>query len=174
MADPYLGEIELFGFGFAPHNYAFCAGQTIAIQQNAALFSLLGVNFGGNGTTTYMLPNLVSRFAGGNGSGPGLSPRHIGDTDGAQAVSLTTQEIPPHSHTMQEYLPDSGLVVTPTQNSAIGYINQGSIFASAAANATMNAAAISIAGGSVPHPNVQPFVGLNYSIALVGQFPSFS
>ena len=98
MADPFYGEVRAFGFSFAPVNWAFCAGQTIQVQQNAALFSIIGNRFGGNGTTNFMLPNLQGRAAMGAGTGPGLSSRNIGETLGTATETLTLAQIPAHSH----------------------------------------------------------------------------
>jgi len=177
MTDPYVGEIQIYGFSFAPYNWAFCAGQTIPIQQNTALFSLIGVIYGGNGTTNFMLPNMASRQACSSGQGPGLSARQVGETFGAFNVTLTQQELPTHNHNLVELTPPdpTALIETPTINAGYGYCGNSvaTPFGTGAAT-TMSPATIAPAGGGLPHANEQPFLALNYSIALYGTFPSFS
>lgn len=177
MSDPFLGEIDYFGFPFAPYKWATASGQTIPIQQNTSLFSLIGVNFGGNGTTTFALPNLASRQACGTGNGPGLTPRTIGETFGAFQVTLTNGELPQHNHLMPDYLPQDATTnsILPTGGAALSYGAQATVntFAAPGAPAPMNPGMITPTGQSLPHDNTQPYLGLSICIALSGTYPSF-
>src|SRR5687768_9561104 len=103
MTEPFIGQIQIFGFNFAPRGWAFCNGATLAIQQNTALFALLGTQYGGNGTTTFQLPNFVNRAGCTQGQGPALTPHSIGENFGSNSVTLTSQEMPAHTHPMQIY-----------------------------------------------------------------------
>jgi microcystin-dependent protein len=179
MTEPYIGQIEHFGFTFAPYQWATAAGQIIPIQQNTTLFSLIGTLYGGNGTTNFGLPNLASRQACGSGNGPGLSPRTLGETFGAFNVTVTNDQLPQHSHFMPDFFPADATanVVTPTTASALAYAGQGGVNCFAPPGNTqvaMNPMTISPAGSSMPHNNMQPFLGLNMCIALQGVFPAFS
>ena len=176
MTEPYLGEIQILGFSFAPYQWAFASGQLVPIQQNAALFSLIGTLYGGNGQTNFQLPNLASRQACGAGQGPGLTDRELGEPFGSFQVSLTNDEIPGHNHIMTEYVPTSAETVGPGVTSGIGIVESGNFTAFASTPGTavqMNPMMVQPAGSSIPHNNIQPYLGLNYSIALSGNFPSF-
>jgi microcystin-dependent protein len=176
MTEPYTGEIQIFGFSFAPYQWAFASGQLVPLQQNTALFSLIGTTYGGNGQSTFQLPNLAARQACGSGQGPGLTDRDVGETFGSFQVTLTNDQIPGHNHIMTEYVPTSAETVGPSPSSGIGVIESGNFtaFASVAgAAALMNPMMVQPAGSNIPHNNIQPCLGLNYSIALVGNFPSF-
>jgi microcystin-dependent protein len=171
MADPFLGEIRMFGFNFAPSGWAMCNGQLLSISQNTALFSLLGTFYGGNGVTTFALPNLQSSVAIHQGEGPGLSPYVIGQIGGSENVTLTQNQMPSHNHLVQcntgggnQASPASGYPAVESTGTSLDYSN--------AAGSTMNAAMIENAGGSQPHPNIQPFLVVNFCIALQGIFPS--
>jgi microcystin-dependent protein len=163
----FIGEITLVPYNFAPRNYAFCNGQILSIAQNTALFSLLGTTYGGNGQTTFALPDLRGRCAVSSGQGPGLSSYVLGEVTGSENVTLTANQMPAHNHSLGAVDDDSNsslvtnhlLANTPT-------------YATGAANATMNAGAIGLAGGSQPHANIQPLLTLNYCIALAGIYPS--
>lgn len=174
MADPYIGEVRIFGFNYAPYQWAACNGQLIPIQQNTALFSLLGTNFGGDGRTNFAIPNLASRAPCGQGSGPGLTPRTVGESFGAQQVSLLQSEIAPHNH---QGLPiwegGSGATPGPTPTSALSVSQNAQIFAVPTDTVAMSPMAIGVGGGSLPHNNQQPVLAVNYSISLAGVFPSF-
>jgi microcystin-dependent protein len=163
MSSPFLSEIRLVSFNFAPKGWALCNGQILSIQQNAALFSLLGTTFGGNGTQTFALPNLQGR-----------TPIHLGSgyaegqVGGEPAHTLLSTEIPAHIHQAQ------GVSTPASLEPAAGNVwaeSSGNPFA-ASANATMSAAALGQTGGSQPHNNLQPYLVLNYVIALQGIFPS--
>lgn len=177
MTEPFIGQIEYYGFTFAPNGWATASGQLIPLQQNPALFSLIGVAYGGNGTSNFALPNLASRQACGSGRGPGLTPRSAGDTFGEFNVTLTTQEMPGHNHQLPTYVPPDPAtqIVTPTQTSALAYSAQGtsSSFAAPGTGTIMNPLMVSPSGGNLPHSNTQPYIGLNVCIALGGAFPSF-
>ncbi|WP_428152138.1 phage tail protein [Brevundimonas sp.] len=179
MSDPYLGEVQIFGFSFAPRNWAFAAGQSVPLRQYSALYALYGTVFGGDGVTTFALPNLASRQACGQGQSPGNSRRQIGQTFGTPAVALTSAEMPFHNHGLNEYEPSdpTALTAVPTITSAIGIVGNGNFqaFAAVGAGATvMNPNAIGMSGNGTPHENRQPYLGLNYSVALTGVFPSFN
>ncbi|UZK69003.1 tail fiber protein [Sphingomonas sp. S1-29] len=177
MPQPFVGEIKICGFSFAPLNYMFCAGQLLPIRQYTALFSILGTNFGGDGVTNFALPNLQASVPIGAGQGPGLTMRSIGEVGGEPAVTLTTAEIPSHTHplsgaTLSPPNPDQN-VGAPAANTMFGVSAPGFAYSDAAAPlANMSPAAIAAAGGSQPHENRQPFVALNFVIAVQGIFPA--
>jgi microcystin-dependent protein len=175
MTEPFLGEIQVFGFPFAPSNWAFAAGQLLALRQFTSLFSLYGVNFGGDGVTTFSLPNLASRSTCGAGQGAGTPRRAIGQSFGSFNVSLTSAEMPMHNHSFSDYLPDGSLSATPAASSAVGYAaNEGFLaFAAPGTTVAFDTNAIGISGNGAAHANQQPFLGLTYAVALVGNFPSF-
>lgn len=179
MSAPYLGEIQLFGFNFNPRGWAFCNGATLPIQQNTALFSLITTTFGGNGTTTFQLPNFAGRTACGQGTGSGLSPRTAGETFGVNAVTLGATQMPSHSHTLNSYTqPDaSKRQNAPTSGSALtgASVSTTAVFAPPPGNTTLLATMLAPStGGGLPHGNQQPYLGINYCIALSGIYPSFS
>jgi microcystin-dependent protein len=171
MSEPFIGEVRVFGFNFSPRYWAFCNGQMMSIQQNAALFSILGTTYGGNGTTNFALPNLQGRVTMGPGQGPGLSVRSLGEMGGSDYESLTINEMPVHNHVQNCIAgpPPSGSG-TPASASGFG-LASGAAYA-AAANGTMNPAVIGNQGNGAPHNNLQPYLVLNFCIALVGYFPS--
>jgi microcystin-dependent protein len=169
MADPFVGEIRMFGGNFAPQGWALCNGQLLSISQNTALFSLLGTNFGGDGRTTFGLPDLRGRAPIHMGQGNGLTPRSIGYASGRETVALTTQECPPHSHIASGA---SGA----NQPSPVGNFwstdpNGNTAAYSTSANSVMSAGAVGTTGPTQPHDNMQPYLAVNYIIALAGVFP---
>src|SRR5204863_741685 len=168
-ADPLLGEILLVPYNFAPRGWAFCQGQILSISQNTALFSLLGTTYGGNGQTTFALPDLRGRCAISNGQGPGLSNYVLGEVTGTESVTLNSQQLPPHTHTVNA-VDDDATVGIPTAALPADLATKG--YSKAAPNTTMNPAMISGGGGNQPHTNIQPLLVLNYCIALSGVFPS--
>lgn len=172
MPDPFLGEIRLFGFNFAPVGWAMCQGQQLPISQNAALFSLLGVSYGGNGTTTFALPDLRARVPLSMGQGPGLSDYVIGQTGGSENVALVATQLPAHSHSV-----NASSTAAAADRPAGAVLGRASvnIYSSGPDGATvMNGGMIANTGGSQPHPNLQPFLTLNFCIALQGVYPSRS
>ncbi|WP_287595524.1 tail fiber protein [Thermomonas sp.] len=178
MTEPFIGEIQMFGFNFNPRYWAFCNGATLPISQNTALFSLLGTTYGGNGQSTFQLPNFAGRAGCEQGQGPGLTPRSLGETFGVDAVTLIGNQIPQHNHGINAYLPTD-----PTKRSGAPVANGGlsqpgttvnKPFNAGAPNATFAPNMISpSAGGGLPHQNQQPYLAVNFCIALQGVFPSF-
>ena len=173
MADQFIGEIRIFAGGFAPVGWAFCNGQLMTIIQNTALFALIGNIYGGDGKTTFGLPNLqgAAPLHVGSGQGVGLSPHFIGRTGGAQSVTLAAAEMPAHSHTAQAA--STGAQASPAGNSwaSAGFGRPPQYAASGAANVQMSLVAVTPAGGNLPHNNMPPYFCLNFIIALTGIFP---
>lgn len=168
MADPFVGEIRQFGFNFAPTGWAQCNGQLLPISQNTALFALLGTFYGGDGKSTFALPNLQGSTPLHQGQGQGLSERVIGEIGGSQTVTLLQSEMPFHTHTV------SGSVRPPTENDAANfYWGQVTNLYSATANPAQAMAFQGLAptGGSLPHNNMMPYLTVNFCIALQGVFP---
>jgi microcystin-dependent protein len=179
--DPFLGQINLLGCNFAPQGWALCQGQLLGIAQYTALFSLLGVNFGGNGTTTFALPDLRSRAPIGFGQGPGLSNYAIGQIGGTETVPINTSSYPAHSHTLFAAASPGttnapgGLIEAEGQTGGRGgTINLALYSASGTPTPLVSAALTAAAGGGQPHNNLQPYLALNFCIALQGIFPSRS
>jgi microcystin-dependent protein len=162
MADePFIGEIKLISFNFAPKGWAFCNGQLLAINQNLALFSIVGTTYGGDGRVSFALPNLQARTPLHVGNG-----FNLGQVGGELGHALTVNELPAHTHVLQG-VPKNGDTPVPS-----ALANANNLYSSAAPNATLNAASIANAGGSAPHENESPYLVLNFVIALVGIFPS--
>jgi microcystin-dependent protein len=172
VSDPFLGEVRTFGFLFAPYQWATCNGATLNITQNTTLYSLLGTAFGGNGTTNFQLPNLAARMLCSTGAGPGLTQRNMGKAFGELAVRLGSDEIPPHNHAVGVYQ-NGKRASAPTPDAGLSTSDLNSIYITEAKAAAVLLSPTSIGGGDTPHENRQPFLALNCSIALVGQFPSF-
>ncbi|AKF79208.1 Microcystin-dependent protein [Myxococcus fulvus] len=172
MSEPYIGEIRMFAGNFAPRGWAFCQGQILSIAQNTALFSILGTTYGGNGQTTFALPDLRGRYPMQPGQGPGLSPRTLGEQGGSETVTLISTQMPAHTHSLN-VSSQQGDTETPV-GTVLAADNAGAIFNYRAApiDGTMNPAAIGVAGGSQPHNNMSPFLCINFIIALEGIFPS--
>jgi microcystin-dependent protein len=170
---PWIGEIALVAFNFAPVGWAMCNGQILQISQNTALFSLLGTTYGGDGIRTFALPNLQSRVPLHFGQGTGLSPYVLGQVDGVESVNLQTAQMPAHTHS---YTPQattaSGGALSPAGALWAQSANQDTIYQKGASNTTMAAQTIGNTGGSQPHENRQPLLALNFVIALQGIFPS--
>jgi microcystin-dependent protein len=173
MADQFVAEIRIFPFNFAPTGWAFCNGQLLPISQNTALFSLLGTFYGGDGKSTFALPDLQDAAALFWGQGSGLSLYDLGQTGGSQTVTLLTTELPSHVHSVNAKV--AGGTANPT-GLVWGTSNAGKVAAlfyapAAASPVNLNPGALSIAGSSFPHNNMQPYLALNYCIALQGIFP---
>jgi microcystin-dependent protein len=172
---PILGCIFIFAGNFAPRGYALCQGQILSIQQNAALFSLLGTTYGGNGTSTFALPDLRGRAPIGTGAGPGLSPIVEGELGGTQTASILTSNLPAHNHALNASTA-SGSQPLPTGNLLASVIDsnagQSLAYVNTAGNTTMNPSAIGMAGSNIPLSIQNPFLGINYIIATQGIFPS--
>ena len=170
MSDKFVAEIRIFPFNFAPTGWAFCNGQLMPISQNTALFSLLGTTYGGDGKSTFALPDLQGSSPMQQGQGPGLSLRDLGELSGEQSVTLLVSEMPAHTHNVNAGATPNQL--TPVNNVwASGQKGFGSFYVPPPANAPMSVTATSIAGGSLPHNNMMPYLTLNFCIALQGIFP---
>ncbi|GAB2809487.1 phage tail protein [Ferruginibacter profundus] len=172
--DAYIAEIRVFGCNFAPKNWAQCNGQLLAIASNTALFSLLGITYGGNGTSTFALPNLQGQAAIGQGQGNGLTGYVIGETVGSANVSLLGNEMPAHAHPVNCFN-DAGTDPSPANNvlAASGTDSRANVLYSAntAAPVAMNFQQLANTGASAPHNNMSPYVAMNYCIALQGIYP---
>ncbi|MBR7801816.1 phage tail protein [Undibacterium fentianense] len=171
MADPFVAEIRIFPFNFAPRGWAWCDGQILSISQNTALFSLLGITYGGDGRTSFALPNLSGRAAIGSGQGPGLSERVLGDPVGQSTVTLTSAEIPSHNHTMQINNIAGNSTSPSGAGLAVGARGVPLFAPISGASGTMHASALAEAGGGQPHNNMQPYLTMNFAIAMQGVFP---
>lgn len=172
MADPFVAEIRIFPFYFAPTGWALCNGQILPISQNTALFSLLGTTYGGDGKSTFALPDLQGNAPMHPGQGQGLSLRDLGEIGGSENVTLLLNEIPVHTHTLMASIENGGqgtLTDGITVASSVG----GQIYqTNTSANlVAMNPQALAVAGGSLPHNNMQPYLTLSFCIALQGVFP---
>jgi microcystin-dependent protein len=179
MTTPFIGEIQMFGFNYNPLNWAFCNGGLIPITQNTALFSLLGTTYGGDGRTTFQLPNFAGRGGCEQGQGPGLTYRAMGETFGTDAVTLAQTEMPSHNHGVSAYAqnaPGSG-TGTPTSNGGLSFLASSTTsktFVASPLDTQMAPGMIAPSqGGSSPHDNQQPYLGVNFCIALQGTYPSF-
>ncbi len=177
--DEYLGMIKLFAGNFAPKNWAFCNGQLLPVAQNQALFSLLGVNYGGNGTTTFALPDLRGRTPVCYGQSQGGQNYPLGQVGGLEAVTLLTLNMPSHNHTLNastttgNAVPATdGLLAVSSGSSGGGDSFSGITYLNAEGNAPMNVASVSVGGNSQSHDNRPPFMALNYIICLNGLYPS--
>lgn len=171
--EPFIGQIQTFGFSFAPKGWALCHGQFLSIAQNSALFSLLGTTYGGDGRNTFGLPDLRGRSMVGQGQGPGLSDIQMGERGGTETVTLTTANMPSHNHmvTATDSDADSDAAVNGVRLGTAGaniYTSGGSATVRLAADSTTPT------GSNAPFGNRDPFLGINYCIALVGVFPSRS
>jgi microcystin-dependent protein len=165
VSEPFLGEVRMFGFNFPPRGWALCNGQIISLAQNTALFSLLGTTYGGNGQTTFALPNLQSRLAVGLGTGPGLSSYVSGQTGGVESMQLAPNQLPSHPHSQPV---TNGPTGGSRPNGAVP--SAGGSYAPASDGGAFSPT--SSIGGNVPFDIRQPFLAMNYSIALEGIFPS--
>ena len=169
--EPILGEIRMFAGNFAPYGWAFCQGQLLPIAQNTALFSLLGTTYGGDGRTTFALPDLRGRAPIGFGQGPGLSYKDLGQQFGTETVTLTTAQMPAHSHTVNA-VTSEGNQNLPTNSLPANTKTLDKEYSDAASNTTMKSGMIGITGSSQPVNISQPSLGVNFIIALQGIYPS--
>ncbi len=174
MSEPFVGEIRMFAGNFAPRGWAFCDGQLLAVSQNDALFSLIGTIYGGDGRTTFALPDMRGRLPVHQGQGPGLSPRRLGARYGSEKVNLTINQIPSHSH---EYLGSANIadsnnpasdVVASHNDGDLPYVDVPSVDKIK----SLSSDAVSATGGSQAHQNMMPSLCINYIMALVGIYPS--
>ena len=171
MADPFVAEIRIFPFNFAPKGWAWCDGQLLPLSQNTALFSLLGTTYGGNGKTTFALPNLQGSAPMHPGQGQGLSLHDLGETGGSETISLLQSEIPTHAHGVMANVNPANLAA-PASNRSWARSQPGTAYKlTPQADAAFAPEAIAPAGGDQPHNNMQPYLTLYFCIALQGVFP---
>ena len=168
MADPFVAEIRIVGFNFAPIGWALCNGSLMPIAQNTALFSLVGTTYGGNGVSTFALPDLQGRVPMHFGQGPGLSSHDLGETGGVETVTLQPTEIPAHTHSLNAGT-DAGAFEGPA--SALPGASPAKPFHPGPADTTLASAALSNTGGGQPHNNMPPYLAMTFVIALQGIFP---
>ena len=176
MSQPFVGQITIFAGNFAPRNYAFCDGGLISISQNTALFSILGTTYGGDGRTTFALPNLQARAPLHPGRGPGLSPYRLGQSGGTAQQVLSEAELPAHTHEW-DGIAGGANQTSPANNSlaepVVGRTGEGAKYYGPAANlVALSPESMDATGGGQPHESEQPYLALNYIIALVGIYPS--
>lgn len=170
MADPFVAEIRIFPFNFAPRGWAWCDGQLLPLSQNTALFSLLGTTYGGNGKSNFALPDLQGRAPMQPGQGPGLSLHDLGETGGSETVTLLESEIPAHSHQMRANVLDAGDTSVISPNASLA-LSSGGTFYQDTPNTTAAMEALAPAGGDQPHNNLMPYLTFYFCIALQGVFP---
>lgn len=169
--DPFVAEIRIFPFNFAPRGWAWCDGQLLPLAQNTALFSLLGTTYGGNGKSNFALPDLQGRAPMHPGQGPGLSLRELGEANGSDTVTLLESEIPSHSHTLRAFN-DVGEDRIPNPDEDLARSTGGLLFVAPPGNlVSLSASALPAAGGDQPHNNLMPYLTLYFNIALQGVFP---
>jgi len=171
MADPFVAEIRIFPFFFAPKGWAFCDGQLLPISQNTALFSLLGTFYGGDGKSTFALPNLQGSVPIHPGQGSGLSQYFLGQQGGSETVTLLDSEMPAHAHTVMAVAGGFGGNTGVPDGNSFAKSGQGNAYTTAANLVQMSDEALSVAGADFPHNNMMPYLTLNFCIALQGVFP---
>lgn len=170
MADPFVAEIRIYPFNFAPRGWAFCDGQLLPIVQNTALFSLLGTTYGGDGRTNFALPDLQGRAPMAPGQGPGLSLYDLGQPTGTETVSLLESEMPAHAHVLQGTT-DTAVTNDPSSAYLARPLGRGSNLYSPATAGAVPMQPTALAGSTLPHNNMQPYLALSFCIALQGVFP---
>jgi microcystin-dependent protein len=172
MADPFVAEIRIFPFNFAPKGWAFCDGQILPLSQNSALFSLLGTTYGGDGKSNFALPDMQGNAPMHPGQGPGLSLHDLGETSGSETVTLLESEMPSHPHSLGAQNIPLGTVTTPAGHT-LDRPASGNLYSAAANGVLVQMApqAITTAGGDQPHNNLMPYLTLNFCISLQGVFP---
>jgi microcystin-dependent protein len=171
MADPFVAEIRIYPFNFAPKGWAFCNGQLLPLSQHTALFSLLGTTYGGDGKSNFALPDLQGRAPMHPGQGPGLSLHDLGESEGSETVTLLESEIPAHSHQLLAQI-NPGNLAAPSPVRSLARTSPGTAYTpSVTGLVPMAPQALAPAGGDQPHNNLQPYLTLNFCIALQGVFP---
>lgn len=171
MSEPFLGEISMCALNFTPRGWAFCNGALLPVAQNTALFSLLGTTYGGDGRTTFGLPNLIDRAAMHPGRGPGLTARRLGESGGTTTATVALEQLPNHNHTMGATTGDNNSL---SPANAIPGTTEAAAQYRLDTDTTMAATAIGAVGGNQPHNNQQPYLGLSFIIAITGLYPSRS
>jgi microcystin-dependent protein len=169
--DPFVAEIRIFPFNFAPRGWAFCNGQILPLSQNTALFSLLGTTYGGDGKSTFALPNMQGNVPMHWGNGAGLTQRFIGEQSGSPTVTLLASEVPVHTHGVLAVPGNLPANTNKPAGNAFGKAAQGKPYGPAASLTALSSQAISIVGGNQPHTNMQPYLTMSFCIALQGVFP---
>ena len=174
--DPFVAEIRIFPFNFAPKGWAFCDGQLLPISQNTALFSLLGTTYGGDGKSTFALPDMQGNAAMHPGQGAGLSQHFLGEESGVEFVTLLVSEMPAHAHSVGRALNANGNQITPVNSvwaqSAFGR-GTAALYKDGSPTGKVNSLqSLNVTGGGLPHNNMQPYLTLNFCIALQGVFPA--
>jgi microcystin-dependent protein len=170
VADPFVAEIRIFPFNFAPTGWAFCDGQIMPLSQNTALFSLLGTTYGGDGKSNFALPNLQGSVPMHPGQGPGLSLHDLGETSGTEFVTLLESEMPVHQHILRAQSVDNADITNPGPGTTFAPSTGGTLYQNAA-DTQLAPESLPPVGGSQPHNNMQPYLALNFCIALQGVFP---
>ena len=182
MAEPFIGEIRIFPYNFAPRDWAYCNGQDLPISQNPSLFAVIGTTYGGDGRTTMGLPDLQGRAPMHPGNGPGLTPHRLGEMAGTAQVALTQNQIPAHKHTMTADNVNKGQPLTGGESShepADNLFGKGrfvrspdnNLYSDQPSDTTLSSSALAPAGASAGHDNMQPYIGLSFCISLNGLFP---
>ncbi|MEO0868046.1 MAG: tail fiber protein [Cyanobacteria bacterium J06642_11] len=176
MSDPFIGEVRIFAGNFAPRGWAFCNGQLLPIEQNTALFSILGTNYGGDGRRTFGIPDLQGRAPMHPGRGPGLTNRRLGQKVGAETITLNSMDIPAHAHAIKaDKIDRSPAESNDPSNRILGATTSANYKTASFGNLVrMSNQALSSAGGGQSHNNMQPFLAINFVIALQGLYPSRS
>lgn len=175
MSEPFVGEIRMFAGNFAPRGWAFCDGQLLAVSQNDALFSLLGTIYGGDGRTTFGLPDLRGRLPIHAGQGPGLSSRRLGSKEGSEKATVATNQLPAHSHRFQAFS-EFGVTASPA-SASLATVTAGNLYHTPSTSpalpfVNMNSAALGSTGGNATHDNMMPYICVNFIVALFGIYPS--
>ena len=174
MADPFVAEIRIFPFNFPPKGWAFCDGQLLPLSQNTALFSLLGTTYGGDGKSTFALPDLQGSAPMHPGQGPGLSLYDLGELGGVESITLLSSEMPVHAHSVGRALADAGNSITPVNSvwaQAAAGRGAAALYVDGSPTGKVKVDSLSPTGGGLPHNNMQPYLTLNFCIALQGVFP---
>ena len=171
MSDQFVAEIRIFPFNFPPTGWAFCDGQLMPISQNTALFSLLGTTYGGDGKSTFALPDMQGNAPMHPGQGQGLSLRDLGEIGGSDTVTLLVSEIPVHTHAVRAHDIDLGELNAPSPNRSLAKSANATAYVAPSQLTMMSPQALAPAGGSLPHNNLMPYLTLNFCIALQGIFP---
>jgi microcystin-dependent protein len=179
MAEPFVGQITVYGFNFAPRGWLQCNGQTLAISQYTALFSLLGTYYGGNGTSNFQVPNFQGNVPVNQGTGSGLSPYSLGQSTGVQNVTITSSTMAGHNHSLVASTTDGNVAKSAGNQLAKAFTGSkggasytGNYLSTTAPNQNIAPTSLSLVGGNQPHNNMQPYLALNFCIALTGVFPS--